>query len=102
MAYEIPVGYTTAVYLIRGSLRIPGHGLVEPETLVVLDEEDTTLALEAKTDAQFLVLSGQPIGEPVVQQGPFVMNTETQILEAMRDYQMGKMGYLVETFESDD
>ena len=43
-----------------------------------------------------LLMSGKPLDEEVVSQGPFVMNNQTQILEAMRDYQMGKMGVLIE------
>jgi len=43
-----------------------------------------------------LLLSGTPIGEPVAQWGPYVMNTQTEIMEAMRDYQMGKMGVYTE------
>jgi quercetin 2,3-dioxygenase len=43
-----------------------------------------------------LLLSGEPLNENVVSHGPFVMNTQTEILEAMRDYQMGKMGVLIE------
>ena len=56
----------------------------------------STTSIEAKSDVQYLFLSGEPINEKVVQQGPFVMNSETEILEAMRDYQMGKMGVLIE------
>jgi redox-sensitive bicupin YhaK (pirin superfamily) len=43
-----------------------------------------------------LLLSGLPLKEPMASHGPFVMNNETQLLEAMRDYQMGKMGILIE------
>jgi redox-sensitive bicupin YhaK (pirin superfamily) len=43
-----------------------------------------------------LILTGEPIGEPVTQYGPFVMNTQTEIMEAMRDYQMGKMGVYID------
>ena len=47
-------------------------------------------------DSQYLILSGLPIEERIIQHGPFVMNTKTEILEAIRDYQMGKMGMLIE------
>ena len=52
--------------------------------------------MTANSDAEYLVLGGVPIEEKVVQHGPFVMNTESEIMEAMRDYQMGKMGVLIE------
>ena len=63
---------------------------------MIFNKEGEKISLEAKSEAQYLLLAGKPIEEKVVQQGPFVMNTETQILEAMRDYRMGKMGFLVE------
>jgi len=94
--FEIPSGFKVSLYTIRGDLRIKGHGIVDPESLVVFEEEGNTISIEAKSEVQYLILAGKPIGEKIVQQGPFVMNTETQILEAMRDYQMGKMGFLVE------
>jgi len=52
------------------------------------------ILLEANTDAKLLLMAGDPINEPLVTHGPFVMNTQTEILEAMRDYQNGKMGFL--------
>lgn len=94
--FEIPEGFNASVYIIRGDVRIEGHGIVDPESLVVFEMGGDTISLEANSDAQYLLLAGNPIKEKIVQQGPFVMNTETQILEAMRDYQMGKMGFLVE------
>jgi len=96
-SFTIPEGFNASVYTIKGNLRISGHGMVDPEALVVFEDEGTSIEIEATTDAQFLVLAGKPINEPLAQYGPFVMNTQTQIMEAMRDYQMGKMGFLVET-----
>ena len=96
ITYTIPKGFASSVYIIKGSVRVEHFGLVDPETLVIFEEVGDTLTVEAKSDAQFLLLSGAPLNEKIVQQGPFVMNTETQVLEAMRDYQMGKMGFLVE------
>ncbi len=94
--FDIPEGFNAAVYSIRGDIRIEGHGLVDPESFMIFNKEGEKISLEAKSEAQYLLLAGKPIEEKVVQQGPFVMNTETQILEAMRDYRMGKMGFLVE------
>ena len=93
---SIPEGFNATVYSIKGSIRIEDFGLVDPESLVVFNQHGDEIGIEAKTDTQYLVLAGKPIDEPVMQYGPFVMNTQTQIMEAMRDYQMGKMGFLVE------
>jgi len=53
------------------------------------------IRIKSEEYSRFLVVSGEPIDEPVAQHGPFVMNNQTEILEAMRDYQMGKMGILI-------
>jgi len=84
------------LYVIRGNIRIKTYGKVDPENLVVFDNKNETIEITAETDTQFLFLAGVPLNEKVVQQGPFVMNTTTEILQAMRDYQMGKMGILIE------
>lgn len=96
-SFDIPEGFNSSVYNIKGDVRIAGHGLLDPEALAVFEDEGTSIEIEANSDAQFLVLAGKPIDEPLAHYGPFVMNTQTQIMEAMRDYQMGKMGFLVET-----
>lgn len=94
--FNIPAGFNCCLYVIRGKLNIEGYGMVEKENLVVFEEEGEETGIRLLEDSQFLLLAGMPIGEKVVQQGPFVMNSETQIMEAMRDYQMGKMGILIE------
>ncbi len=94
--FQIPKGYNSSIYLIKGKIRIEGYGLVEKENYVVFEEEGDSVKLEVMEDSEFLLLSGEPLNEKVVKQGPFVMNSETEILEAMRDYQMGKMGILIE------
>lgn len=61
-----------------------------------LKSDGEGIALTALEDTRALFLSGKPLNEEVVSYGPFVMNSQTQIMEAMRDYQMGKMGMLIE------
>lgn len=93
---EIPSGFNSSVYSIKGDLSLDGFGIVDAESLVIFDDAGDTVTVNAKTDAQYLILAGAPINEPMAQHGPFVMNTQTEIMEAMRDYQMGKMGVLIE------
>jgi redox-sensitive bicupin YhaK (pirin superfamily) len=93
---KIDPTWNAMLYLVKGELRVTGFGKVDKECLVVFENEGKNIVISAESDAEFLVLAGAPINEKVVQQGPFVMNTETEILEAMRDYQMGKMGILIE------
>ncbi|MBT8297736.1 MAG: pirin family protein [Maribacter sp.] len=95
-SFSVPKGFNTMIYTIKGNLKVSGFGLVEKENLVIFEEEGEQIEVSTDGKAQFLVLSGEPLEEKVVQHGPFVMNSETEILEAMRDYQMGKMGILIE------
>ena len=69
---------------------------MDAENLLVFDHSPGEIEIFSKTASQYILLSGAPLNEKVVQQGPFVMNSETEILMAMRDYQMGKMGMLIE------
>ena len=62
--------------------------------LVQFIKGDGEIVLKANAMAKILLISGQQIEEPLVTHGPFVMNTQTEILEAMRDYKDGKMGFL--------
>ena len=96
MTYELPKGHNTMLYTVKGEINLKGYGKVEKECLVVFENEGEHITVETTEKASFLILSGKPINEKTVQHGPFVMNSETQILEAMRDYQMGKMGILIE------
>ena len=93
---QIPDGFNAACYLIKGTARLEGYGVTSAEHLIVFDGEESDITMHFDGAAQYLLLAGKPLNEPIVQSGPFVMNTQTQILEAMRDYQMGKMGMLIE------
>ena len=70
--------------------------MVEEHHLVHFNNDGEGISLQALEDTRVLFLSGIPLNEKLVTHGPFVMNSETQILEAMRDYQMGKMGVLIQ------
>lgn len=92
----VPLDYNCMLYLIKGSLSIKGFGLIEAEQLIVFGNSGEHIEISLNQDSQYLVLSGKPLHEKVTQHGPYVMNTQTEVLEAMRDYQMGKMGILIE------
>ena len=81
------------MYILKGEVLINGKFAYDHQ-LVEFAPEGEEIEIEAKGETRFILCSGEAIGEPIVQQGPFVMNTTTQILEAMRDYQMGKMGFM--------
>jgi redox-sensitive bicupin YhaK (pirin superfamily) len=96
ISIPIPQAYNAFLYLLDGKLTIEGYGLAEALNAVVFGKDGEGITIEALEDTRILFMSGQPLNEKVVSHGPFVMNSETQILEAMRDYQMGKMGILIE------
>ncbi len=93
---NIPPDFSAMIYLIKGKMKLKGFGIIDAENLAVLDEKGEQIEMSFSEDSQFLLLSGKPINEKVTQHGPYVMNTQTEILEAMRDYKMGKMGILIE------
>jgi redox-sensitive bicupin YhaK (pirin superfamily) len=95
---SIPISKThnALIYLLDGRVVVTGYGLAEGLHAVVFRNDGDGIELEALEDTRLLFLSGKPLGEEMAHHGPFVMNNQTQILEAMRDYQMGKMGVLIE------
>jgi redox-sensitive bicupin YhaK (pirin superfamily) len=96
VAIALPANHNVVVYLLDGKLTIDNYGLAEGLHAVLFKKDGDGISFEALEDARVLLLSGKPLDEEVVSHGPFVMNNQTQILEAMRDYQMGKMGVLIE------
>jgi len=96
ISIAIPADHNALIYLLDGKLKVEGFGMVEELHLVHFSNDGEGIMLEGLEETRILLLSGLPLNEPVVSHGPFVMNTQTQIMEAMRDYQMGKMGVLIE------
>jgi quercetin 2,3-dioxygenase len=92
---NLPDGHNTGIVLLRGSIQVNTTQTVEGEAkLVLLSAEGEAVRLYAKQDSILLVLSGEPIDEPVASYGPFVMNTRDEIRQAVSDYNAGKMGHL--------
>lgn len=96
VSVPLPSHHHAFIYLLDGELKVEGVGIVESLNAVLFEKDGEGITLEARQDTRMLLASGEPLNEKVVSHGPFVMNTETQILEAMRDYQVGKMGILIE------
>jgi redox-sensitive bicupin YhaK (pirin superfamily) len=96
ISIPLPATHNVFIYLLDGSLKVDGFGLVDSLNVVLFNKDGEGISIEAVEDTRVLLLSGEPLNEKVVSHGPFVMNSETQILEAMRDYKMGKMGILIE------
>lgn len=92
----IPEDHQAFIYLMEGMLSINGTQVLEPMYLANFAMDGKGIELTALSNARFFIGSGQPLNEPIASHGPFVMNSQTEIMEAFRDYQMGKMGVLIE------
>tara|TARA_B100001758_G_C18364184_1_gene587512 strand:- start:473 stop:1309 length:837 start_codon:yes stop_codon:yes gene_type:complete len=89
-SYNLPSTHNTFVYLINGEIEIGSkkHDKVSDSRLILLSK-DQELKVNAKLNSKFLVISGKPINEEIARGGPFVMNTKTEILQAVQDYHNG-------------
>jgi redox-sensitive bicupin YhaK (pirin superfamily) len=92
--FHVPAGHTSLVVVQKGSVRVNDSDRATAGELVAFERAGDRIKLEAEGDAQALVLSGEPLNEPVYGQGPFVMNTREQIQQAIHDYHAGRMGRL--------
>lgn len=94
--FEVAEGRTLALVVLKGALRVNGKQAAHEAQLVVLDRDGADVFVEAESDATFLLLSGEPIDEPIVGYGPFVMNTQDQIVQAIDDFNRGRFGQIAQ------
>jgi len=90
----LPDGHTTTLLVLSGEITVNGEREAGAGDLAIFARAGDGVALTSKTDARLLVMDGEPIDEPVVGQGPFVMNSRAEIQQAFEDYQLGRMGEL--------
>jgi len=90
---QLPAGHNAFVYVYRGEVSIAGKAVpVQRMAILANDAQADGVVIEASADARVLLVSGQPLKEPIVQYGPFVMNSQEEIYQALSDFRDGRLG----------
>jgi redox-sensitive bicupin YhaK (pirin superfamily) len=89
----LPEGHSAILPVLDGFVEVDGRN-VDPSQTALFDRAGDTITVTAKSDAKLLLLAGQPLDEPIAHYGPFVMNTQEEIRQAIEDFRRGKMGDL--------
>jgi redox-sensitive bicupin YhaK (pirin superfamily) len=92
--FEVRAGWTAALFVLSGAVQFGPGEVAQSAELAVFEREGESFIAEALEETRLLFLSGEPIDEPIVGQGPFVMNTMAEIEQAVADYRAGRMGRL--------
>ena len=90
--WKVAEGRTLALIVLHGTVQVNGNQLAREGELVCFERDGSEISIEANNDATLLLLSGEPIDEPIAGYGPFVMNTEAEIRQAIADFNSGKFG----------
>ena len=89
-----PEGWTTIIVVLDGTVMVNGEAVLRATEYASLLREGSDVTIEANSDAKLLLLSGEPIDEPIVGYGPFVMNSQAEIIQSIHDFNAGKFGTL--------
>jgi len=93
--FEFPAEFNTCLVVVEGEIRVNGSDEAVPlDHFVLFENEGETFHIEAIVNSKVLILSGEPIREPIASHGPFVMNSRHEILQAFQDFEDGKFGQL--------
>jgi hypothetical protein len=92
--FDFPANYNTALLVVEGSITVNDKEKVPADHFALFENKGETFGIQAESDAVVLILSGEPINEPIAAHGPFVMNTRDELVQAFQDYNDGKFGSL--------
>jgi redox-sensitive bicupin YhaK (pirin superfamily) len=93
-SFNFPANYNTGLLVIEGSIKVNDTENVSADHFALFENDGETFTIEATENTVVLILSGEPINEPIAAHGPFVMNTQAEIMQAFNDVNLGKFGYL--------
>ena len=92
--FDVPNGWTAALIVLHGTVQVNDNAIAREAQMVVLDTAGEHFSIEANNDAVVLLISGEPIDEPIVGHGPFVMNSQDEIVQAIDDFNSGRFGHI--------
>jgi redox-sensitive bicupin YhaK (pirin superfamily) len=92
--FNFPAHFNTALLVIDGEIQVNETAVVPADHFLLFENEGEQFTIKGLKDSTVLVLSGEPINEPIAAHGPFVMNTRQELVQAFQDFQNGKFGYL--------
>ena len=91
--FPVPESHNTALLVVEGNVMVNGQAAAE-HSFVLFSNNGEDISIKASENSVVLLLSGEPINEPIASYGPFVMNTQEEIYQAIQDFQRGKFGVL--------
>lgn len=100
MVVPIPKHFNALVYVLDGKLKLNGDRMLGDKDMAYFNHDGDEIIIQTEAKTRAIILAGAPINEEVVSYGPFVMNSQQEIMQAIQDYQDGKMGTLVENFDN--
>lgn len=92
--FSFPENYNTGLLIVEGKIKVNGSDTASADSFVLFKNSGENISIEALDNSVVLILNGEPINEPIVPYGPFLMNTKAEIVEAFDDLNSGKFGYL--------
>lgn len=92
--FNFPANFSTGLIVIEGKIRINDNETADTDRFVLLANDGEIFTVEAEEDSVVLVMSGEPLNEPIAARGPFVMNTKEELIQAYEDFTAGKFGRL--------
>jgi redox-sensitive bicupin YhaK (pirin superfamily) len=93
-SFAFPEGHNASFFVLRGRASVNGSQAAGEAELIVCTRNGSQVTVDAREDSRLLVMAGEPIEESIARYGPFVMNTKAELVQAVDDYQAGKMGHL--------
>ena len=92
--FNFPANFNTAALVIEGNIIVNGEEKAPVNNFVLFRNDGESFTVKATEDSTVLIISGEPINEPIFPHGPFVMNSREEIMQAFEDFNTGKFGYL--------